>query len=915
MPAGGGFFSWVKKIFGGDSQPAVAQPVQAVAAPVAAAAAAATEPAGERAARGERGGRNGGRGNRDGGREGGRDGRRGERGERAERGGERGGEGRGRDGRGRRNERGERPEGEEAVKTDALEARGEARGEARPEGRGEARGEGRGEGRRGGRGPTVREVVEFTRIVHPQAGDVGQLQVQVSPDGRQAFIVTRTANTLTDRNLYRILLLDLDPERLAAGRTQDPEVVATLDPVLDNNSAHPAVQDVQWVGPRTLAFRARTDTPVFQVYAVDTVDRRLEALTSAPTDVVSFSVSQDLRRVVYTVQIDNPPLAPGQRSVVVGNQSFWNIKFGQQDRRAQLRRYQHFVVERGNPGAARALGAPFDEGGTLKPPLSISPDGRWALLPRYEPERQVAWGQQYPLVADATARVGPGATVDPLGYFSRPTLYVPRRLVAYRLDSGAQQPVVDAPDDAAGMVRPDLIWQPGGSPGGLSVIIAGTHLPLQPGASGDAGQRGSHVIEYWPDSGQWSVVTHLQGRLAAVRPVPRDATRFVVVDASGPRTFARRTDGRWAEEASPAAAKPAPSVMAGATVAAPGWSLKIHEGLDVPPDIVAQGPRGEQVALTQLNPGHSARWGTMRPYAWKDAKGRQWNGGLMVPAGHDQSRRHALVIQTYGFAPDRFYLDGANTAIGFTSGFPGRALLREQVLVLALPSRASTDAPTTEAGGIAAFMDGVRGAIDALVAEGLVDRERIGIMGWSMTGERVLNQVTFSDAPIRAATILDGDANTLFSLSITYAASDGMQARKAQTNLGLPFGPTLANWLRSDPSLHTDCIRAALRIETYGPWVLNNWDIYALLRRQYKPVEMVVVPDGTHGLLTPSERMLSLQGNVDWFGFWLKDGRRTEPVLQGETAQALAEQYRRWDQMAELKRVDDTKPMCARAGR
>src|SRR5436190_1276774 len=81
-PAGGGFFAWVKRVFGGAEEAPVVQPV--------ARAAAAAEAGAAREARGERGGRSGGRGER-----GEREGKRGE-GRRGERGGERGGRGEGR---------------------------------------------------------------------------------------------------------------------------------------------------------------------------------------------------------------------------------------------------------------------------------------------------------------------------------------------------------------------------------------------------------------------------------------------------------------------------------------------------------------------------------------------------------------------------------------------------------------------------------------------------------------------------------------------------------------------------------------------------------------------------------------------------------------------------------------------------
>ena len=147
-PAGGGFFAWVKKLFGAPEPAAVSIPATVPVAP---------EGAERTEARGERGGRNA-RGER----EGKREGRRGERAERpamperaaapTDRGT--------RDGRGRRGERGEKPE--EATSPDVVKPAGEERAERAPRGEGrperaerpdsrEARTESRGDGRRGPR--------------------------------------------------------------------------------------------------------------------------------------------------------------------------------------------------------------------------------------------------------------------------------------------------------------------------------------------------------------------------------------------------------------------------------------------------------------------------------------------------------------------------------------------------------------------------------------------------------------------------------------------------------------------------------------------------------------------------------------------------------------------------------------------
>ena len=751
-------------------------------------------------------------------------------------------------------------------------------------------------------GPTVREVVEWTRIIQPAHHDADLLRSQVSPDGKSAFIVTRKADVATDRTLYQLMLLDLDPAHLDAGYSSPARTLLTVDATLDNDYAQPFLRDVRWMGNGTLAFRARLHDAPMQVYKLAVESAEVTALTSETRPIVWFGASDDLSRLVYVAQVANPPMAAGAHSVVVGSQSFWSVKFGQDDLRSQDGRFQYMTAVVGEK--AVPIGPDLRMASGAEQGLSVSPDGRWVLLPRYVPERQAEWAHRYPLLGELAKLLGSSRDADPLAYYSRPSSFTVRTTRALRLADGHEQLVIDAPDDAIpGLTRADRLWLDGGR----SVVVAGTHLPLEPGRPTSTR---SHIIEYRPDSDHWTAIAELEGRLQGVYRLAGTQDAFVAVDGDRHRTFMRTDGGGWAELSSSASDV---GHRLGTVATSGQWALRLEEGLNEPPDIVAAGPAGKVVRLTHLNPKFSAStWGVMRPYSWTDAKGRAWDGGLMAANGSEGGGRRALVIQSYGFSPHRFYLDGSNVDDGFTSGFAGRAFLRDDILVLALPIHQATKmlAPSDFRGAVDAYADGVRGAIDSLVAQGLVDPARIGLMGWSSTGERALNFLTFADRPIRAATLLDGDANTLFSLAVTYAANDSIWSRKERTNKGLPYGSTLGSWISYDPALHTDCVKAATRIETYGPWVLNNWDIYALLRRQYKAAEMVVIPGGSHALSRPSERMISLQGNVDWYGFWLQGLERLHPELMAENSATLREQYLRWRQMEELKKADDTRPRC-----
>jgi len=755
-------------------------------------------------------------------------------------------------------------------------------------------------------GPTVKEVVEFTRIAQPVNHSDDELQTMISPDRKRAFLVTRKSDVTSDANTFEILLLDTDPAHLAAGQVAAPRSLLKVVALKDDYDLNPSLREARWQDNRTLVFRARIQDAPFQVYAVDVPTGKLTQLTSAPGGVLAFEASRDLKRVVYTATVPNPALPPGARSLVAGTNSFWNIHYGQLGTDFQLRRYRFYLADVGSTAPDRPLGDAFPESNVGSCNPSISPDGRWAVLPRYEPGREAVWAKQYPLIAEAVDTYTSPQTRDPLSYYSRKTHYVPRRMVFYRLDDGHEQSAIDAPDDSVQslQLRSDRLWQDGGK----SIVLAGVFLPVKDGDSGPA--RASHLIEYWPDTGRWKDVAPLAHRLKEAHPIAGRLGAFVAVDGDARRRFERDLDGGWQELTA------GESVRAGVSQVESEveWRLHVQEALNQPPDVVALGPKGEAVRLTELNPTYStSTWGTMRAYDWTDAKGRPWTGGLMVPADFNPATRYPLVIQTYAFSPTRFYRDGPNVCDCATSGFAGRAFLREGFLVLVVP-RGPVKGKALLAdvhGDILQLADGVKGAVDQLVAAGWVDRDRIGVLGWSATGAQVLNLVTFSDAPVRAASIMDGDANTLFSMTITYGLGDATQAPKDRANEGLPFGESLDRWVRNDPSLHTDCIHAALRIESYGPAVRNDWDVYALMRHQYKAVEMVVIPGGNHSLSRPSERMISLQGNVDWYRFWLKDEERVEVLIPGESRASLAEQYVRWGEMKKLKQLDDARPRCA----
>ena len=73
----------------------------------------------------------------------------------------------------------------------------------------------------------------------------------------------------------------------------------------------------------------------------------------------------------------------------------------------------------------------------------------------------------------------------------------------------------------------------------------------------------------------------------------------------------------------------------------------------------------------------------------------------------------------------------------------------------------------------------------------------------------------------------------------------------------------------------------------------NEWEPYATLWRLHKPVDFLVLKNGTHPLSNPAQRMISQSSTVDWMRFWLEHEADSDP-------QKL-EQYRRWSRLRDIE--------------
>ena len=190
-------------------------------------------------------------------------------------------------------------------------------------------------------------------------------------------------------------------------------------------------------------------------------------------------------------------------------------------------------------------------------------------------------------------------------------------------------------------------------------------------------------------------------------------------------------------------------------------------------------------------------------------------------------------------------------------------------------------------------------AVNQLVSDGLVDPDKIGIIGFSRTCFDVMQALTMGSLHLKAASITDGVMVDHLQYMLASSGNSGV-SRAFDSIIGAPpFGEGLQQWLKRSPGFNLDKINTPLLVVgSEGAFsLLFMWQPYAGLRYLKKPVELVMLHAEEHVLTNPAARMASQGGTVDWFRFWLNGEEDPNP--------AKADQYTRWHQLHKLQEQND----------
>ena len=717
---------------------------------------------------------------------------------------------------------------------------------------------------------TVTDMIEATHVLH----DYGFGPALISPDGKRYLIVLQRGDLARNGSWVELL----------SGGTQSLDAAAAVKTAAmlfskSTAQANQLITNVRWLDDsKHIAFLWDSGEGSPQVLNIDVTTHQIRELTHHSEVIVKYDISRNGQTIVYMAQERPEPTrmsAFKRNGFAVTDQSIESLLRGHFDGWTPNLHYDTFVSSNSEK-SPRKIREPVRK--WLIPPelLKVSPDGRYAITVRPGGEVPADWNEYtehlFKDVYLPAARQHPGGLNAIRQYYLVDT----QRALADAL--------WDAPENPYG----NVVW----APDSRSLIVGPTFLP--PKQADSAALAGSAVVEVDVTTGKYVQLPFpIDLPPYAYRPLHWASNGIVEFngtqnsDGQYHRLRFKKSYGQWQRITEQE--DRAPEFV----------QIEVRQDPNNPPTVYAvDGASGRERLIKDLNPQLKAEFtlGRVEVVHWAGTDGRPWTGTLYYPVHNAGGHRFPLVIQTHGYLAAEFSLEGLYTTV-----FAAQPLANRDIAVLQLsgPDGRIEDVMATPREP-KVYVAGYEGAVDELKKAGLVDPDKVGIIGFSRTGWHVEYALTHSGFHFAAAEVADNiDGSYLQYLLNENKAED-------VADVGAPpFGKGLETWMYAAPAFNADKVYTPLRIEMdSGPsiWIVSYWEMFSNLRYLGKPVELFVIPDiehGVHILQNPAQRLASQGGTVDWFCFWLKGEEDADP--------GKGEQYARWQKLRELQRLNERK--------
>ncbi|MDP9172159.1 MAG: S9 family peptidase [Acidobacteriota bacterium] len=278
---------------------------------------------------------------------------------------------------------------------------------------------------------------------------------------------------------------------------------------------------------------------------------------------------------------------------------------------------------------------------------------------------------------------------------------------------------------------------------------------------------------------------------------------------------------------------------------------------------------------------------------WTSADGTKIEGVLYKPADFDASKKYPLLVAIHGgpVAVDQPFLRAdrnypleqfvARGALVLRPNYRGSAGYGATLRALAVRNLGTGDAADVISG------------VDALIARGFVDSERVGAMGWS-EGGYVAAFLGLSTSRFKAVSVGAGISDWL-----TYYVNTDIAPFARQYLQSTPWqDPEM--YRKASPISYINQAKTPVLIqhgdEDRRVPIANAYELRQALEDRNVPVRMIVYNGFGHSIDRPKQQRSAMEHNLEWFTEWILDPKAAMPV---DVSRGLAAERASGDSVAQ----------------
>lgn len=557
-----------------------------------------------------------------------------------------------------------------------------------------------------------------------------------------------------------------------------------------------------------------------QVFAAAAEGGEARPLTAAAEGVLGYEWAPDGRSLAYLTRDAESP------------------------EKQRRRKDFSFVIHVDTPERARRLCLQPLEGGA---PRVLTPPGQYVDSLSWSPDgREVAY------------------SAAPITGFAA---QYQTRVYAVSVDGGAPRVIVDRPGmNTSPQYSPDGARIAFVSTGGRAELMAPRGLAVAPARGAPAPPRGFGLKDAWASDLVWA----------------RDSRSVYLLTndgayAAGDRMFEQPIVRVWIDDGRSERVKGAVDYSLSLARDGARLAYRAVEGRTMGDVYVLETASGRTTKLTDVNPElRNLELGELKAVKWRSFDGMEIWGLFLSPTPETPGRKLPLLVcvhggpgggVTYGMFPQFMH------TVGQVDPYPTEAMASAGFAVLFPMPRGGAgygeagQRAIVNAWGEADYKDILAG-VDDLIARGIADPDRLGVMGASYGG-CMTNWIVTQTGRFKAAS----SAASISDLADQYFLSDGgdfmaeyfkrpWEARESY------FAHSPINFVQNvtTPLLIQHGERD-LRVP-----IANAWKFYRALKAFGKTVEFDIYPRSSHLYYEPMLEREAMKRNLEWFVKWIKPG-------------------------------------------